>query len=149
MTGIEIAGLVLGGYPVLVWTCEKYKDVFRGLEGWRAFRSRFEDFTLSLETQRLCYRDVLKSLLCLGPNPYLQNIEEAGAFLSDPYHEGWRSNELAENLKDRLGERYEPCVAIIDKLNGIMTELYRLLDIQRGQVSPFTVVSQLRGTTIP
>ena len=121
-------------YPVLVWLAEKHKDVFQGLEGWRAFRTRFEEFILSLETQRLCYRDVLKTLLCLGPNPYLQSAEEAEALLADATHEGWRNEELAENLRHRLGERYGPAMAIIDKLNSVIADIYPLLGIQYGQV---------------
>jgi hypothetical protein len=134
MSGIEVAGLVLGAYPILIWACGKYKDVFQGMEGWLAFRSRFEEFLLALETERICYSNTLKNLLLKGPSPYFQSIEKAELVLRNPEHEEWRNDELEENLRLRLGDGFGACIGIIKKLNNVMTELYRLLDISRGQV---------------
>ncbi|PVH79284.1 hypothetical protein DL98DRAFT_420730 [Cadophora sp. DSE1049] len=44
MSGIEIASLVLGGFPLLISTAEYYREGFEPLAKWYKFRSQFIAF---------------------------------------------------------------------------------------------------------
>ncbi|MCJ1431580.1 hypothetical protein MMC27_000934 [Xylographa pallens] len=133
MSGIEVAGLVLGAYPVLILTAQALHAGFRELQNWREFRSRFEDFSYSLEVEESCYRNILRDLLCCGPDPYMQ-CQDTDILLNDPKHVRWYSEELVNKLEHRLGDDYKICVVTLGKMAKAIEELHKLLDIHHGQI---------------
>ena len=42
MSGIEVAGLVLGAWPVVMEALEGYRETFRTLKSWWKFQRTFE-----------------------------------------------------------------------------------------------------------
>lgn len=42
MSGIEIAGLVLGAFPVVIEALESYRNAFTALKNWWEFQRTFE-----------------------------------------------------------------------------------------------------------
>lgn len=42
MSGIEVAGLVLGAFPIVVEALEDYRELFGALKSWWRFQRTFE-----------------------------------------------------------------------------------------------------------
>lgn len=60
---MEVAGLVLGAFPLLVGAMKTYPEAAKTFREWRRFRTAIEGYTDSLETQRMIYWDRVIELL--------------------------------------------------------------------------------------
>jgi hypothetical protein len=130
---MEVAGLVLAVYPVIIMTFEQYKKGSRYFSHWIQFRRRYESFIRDMEGQQLFFEGILQDLLCGGPNPYLIGGDSKDSFLdivSDKDFTGWRDPVLKQRLVTRLDSRYDWCMYTIKRIYDIMTGLGELLDIQ-------------------
>lgn len=130
MSGIEIAGLVLGGFPLLISTAEHYKKGFEPLEKWYKFRTQFISFIDAV--------DIQKQLFNLTLECFLRSIDieedELQRFMDDPGYEGWQRPELFQRLKGRLGPSLGGFISTINTMNDLMRDLEKLLLIQDGKV---------------
>ncbi|KAH7400307.1 hypothetical protein BKA64DRAFT_599928 [Cadophora sp. MPI-SDFR-AT-0126] len=130
MSGIEIAGLVLGGFRLLIATATKYKKSFERLQKWYKFRTEFLTFIDAVDIQRQLFN---LSLEC-----FLRSIDieedELEKFMDDGGYEGWHNPELFQRLKIRLGSSLEAFQSMMKTMNGLMHDLERMLLIKDGQV---------------
>jgi hypothetical protein len=108
MSGVEIAGLVLGGFPLLISACEHYKQGFEPLVKWKRFRREFIGFIDAIDTERLLFDQMLERFLI---STDAVSDEELPCFMNDPNYEGWQR----EDLFLRLG----PSFSIVSSSRGI------------------------------
>jgi hypothetical protein len=130
---MEVAGLVLGVYPVVILVFEQFKTGAEYFSNWRQFRRQYEGFIRDIEAQQLFLEGTLEDLLCGGPDPYLSGSNSKEAFhriVSDRSHTGWSDPKLTENLKARLDNRYDWYIYTIKRIHEIFMELEEVLDIQ-------------------
>ncbi|RPA83844.1 hypothetical protein BJ508DRAFT_413178 [Ascobolus immersus RN42] len=112
MSGIELAGLVLGGFPLVIEGLRIYRENFENLEQWWEFRKNFIAFADKVQHQRMLYRDNLKKLL----DPIIVDTDELQRMISDPDDQLWSDTTLlSDRVKARLGEEYERFVPLCDK----------------------------------
>lgn len=104
MSGLEIAGLVLGTFPIALEVLDKYKEAARRLGFWLRIAAEHQKCDSKLQFQRLLYINNLRHLLL--PMAMLDDagIEE---LLNDPGGQAWEKNETTYMLKQRLGSSYE------------------------------------------
>ncbi|MAD85560.1 MAG: hypothetical protein CL912_21580 [Deltaproteobacteria bacterium] len=130
MSGIEIAGLVLGGFPLLISTAEHYRKGFEPLAKWYKFRTQFIAFIDAV--------DIQKQLFNLTLECFLRSIgieeDELEKFMDNGGYEGWQRPELFQRLRTRLGPSLQVFKSTIKTMNGLMHELETLLLIKDGQV---------------
>lgn len=130
MSGIEIVGLVLGGFPLLISAAEHYREGFEPLAKWYKFRTQFIAFIDAV--------DIQKQLFNLTLECFLRSIDieedELQRFMEDPGYEGWHRPELFQRLKGRLGPSLGVFKSTIETMNGLMHDLEALLLIKDGQV---------------
>lgn len=103
MSGLEVAGLVLGAIPIALEVLDRYKEVSRQLGFWRKISEKHKDCDATLKFHRLVYIENLRRLLL----PMVLDDAQIDELISDPEAEAWRDAETAELLRKRLGDSYE------------------------------------------
>lgn len=63
MSGFEIAGAVLGAFPIFCDAAKNARGVFQKSKSWWFFEKTFTNFIADLETQEVAYSQVLRRLL--------------------------------------------------------------------------------------
>jgi uncharacterized protein CbrC (UPF0167 family) len=137
MSGIEVTGLVLGGFRLLISAAEKYKNGFAPLKKWKRFRTEFVGFINAVDTQRLLFKKALRRFLISADIP----DEELELFMMKPSYEGWQQEEVVVALQDRLGDSYEVYIGTIRAMHKLMGEMQALLSLKNGEASLLIPIS--------
>ncbi|KAL2672620.1 hypothetical protein Neosp_013333 [[Neocosmospora] mangrovei] len=103
MSGIEVAGLVLGGFPILLNCLDYYRKGFEPLEEWFSFRTHFIAFVDNIRHQMMRYNENMIRLL----DPIVGDSENLAKLIT----------------------------RIVDRMQEVMLDLNKLLQIEDGQVS--------------
>ena len=110
MSGFEIAGIVLGAFPILQDAAKGLRTVFGDVKTWWRFETEFEVFIATVETEHIKYSQNLEILLgdidiseedreklqkdstcCLWSDPPVQ--AQLRKKIRDPYY-GWFMRQL-------------------------------------------------------
>ncbi|KAH7253214.1 hypothetical protein B0J15DRAFT_536219 [Fusarium solani] len=116
MSGIEVAGLVLGGFPILLNCLDYYRKGFEPLEEWFSFRTHFIAFVDNIRHQMMRYNDLAK-------------------LVGDPTDSRWNDHSLDSLLEQRLSSELDRFLRIVHRMHEVMLDLNKLLQIEDGQVS--------------
>ena len=116
MSGLEIAGLVLGAFPILISALKHYRESAEVLSSWLAFRRKYQKVKHDIEWLRFSYTQNLKELLL----PLICDEDEVDILLSDPLGELWSEPELEYKLKERLAGAYIHCLRAVKDVNEVM-----------------------------
>lgn len=130
MSGLEVTGLILGAYPLVLDALDTYRDAWRKLAEWWDFQRTFEDFIDDVGIQRLIFEDNLEKLLA----PFVESDRQMGSLLSDAYGNEWRNPRLEAGLKERLGRSYPMYMSLVKKINETLDDLGNLLGLHNGKV---------------
>ena len=130
MSGIEVAGLVLGGFPILLNCLDYYREGFEPLEEWWNFRTRFIAFVDDIRHQMMRYHQNLTLLL----DPIVSDNTSLAALIGNPTDPRWKDGSLDKALKRRIASELDRFLRIIHRMHDTMEGLYRLLQIEDGQV---------------
>ena len=130
MSGIEVAGLVLGGFPILLNMLDYYKTCFQPLEEWWKFRREFVAFIDDISQQKMLFEQNLEALLA----PIIDTDEEMTRLLQKPTPEAWKQRSLNDALVLRLSVHHERYFRLMERMLETIQKLYKLLGIQSGQV---------------
>lgn len=128
MSGIEIAGLVLGTYPVLLSTAKDLREVFKDVKTWWRFEREFENFLSDVETEHIKYSLSLQILL-----EDLDISEEEKETLQVSYiASGWHDVQTQAKLRRRIQERYyDWFMRQLAAMNKALEDLQRLLPVEK------------------
>lgn len=132
MSGIEIAGIVLGGFPILIEATKPLARYFQGAERWWHFKTRFMTLISTLEDESIAYSQNLELLLTpVDLDPEVKtNLQE------DPKSDLWHDPEVQAKLKARIKNQYMPWFQRqLREMRETLDELRRMLPInQNGKV---------------
>ena len=142
MSGIEVAGLVLGGFPILLNCLEYYKRGFEPLEEWWNFRTRLITFVDDIRHQMMRYNENMIRLL----DPVVADSDSLAKLVEDPNDRRWHDDSLDDLLKQRLASEYDRFFRITQKIHMHLEALERLLKIQDGTVSTVSHISYRNET---
>ena len=110
MSGFEIAGIILGAYPIIIGTLEGYKAT-RGGKGATSFL-RY------LNTERIIFERFVFDLVALHAS------EKGLAWLNldgTPNGALWSDETLQKSLKARLGaDKAENVVAMLEEIRDLL-----------------------------
>ncbi|PVH96842.1 hypothetical protein DM02DRAFT_102867 [Periconia macrospinosa] len=113
MSGLEVAGVVLGAFPLIVSGVEHWRDVAKvGGFYWR-IQKEYTKCKRDIQYQETMYKHNLKELLL----PILHDKDEVARLVSDPGGKRWTDKTLQERLRGRLQESYSLYMEIIDGMN--------------------------------
>ncbi|WQF83322.1 hypothetical protein CDEST_08336 [Colletotrichum destructivum] len=128
MSGFEIAGVVLGAFPILCDTAKDLGTVFKKTKWWWQFETSFENFVSTIATQEIAYILVLERLL--GPLDITE--AEYDSLLGDPKSNLWHESHIQEELRQCLPHsKYTWFMWNLSDLNTAIEELQKLLPIDK------------------
>ena len=144
MSGLEIAGLVLGALPLAIEVLNWYEQVAKLTGRFVKIRAEYKECLRQLRYHRLCYDRNLKDLLL----PLIIDDAEKGKItelINDPFGSWWTEPDTARLLEERLADGYEvymDCIEMMEKLvEEILTELAwnnsSVQDMIKAPVSPY------------
>lgn len=120
MSGIEVAGLVLGGFPILISALEKWKDGAQVLQDWWQIKREYRRCVHDIEYQSLSFERNLEECLL----PLITDGDQLAILIADAGGDSWKAPELEERLKKRLSDRaYRSYLATIGDMKDTMLEL--------------------------
>ncbi|KZL84295.1 hypothetical protein CI238_11149 [Colletotrichum incanum] len=103
MSGFEIAGVVLGAFPILCDTAKDLGTVFKKTKSWWQFETSFENFVSTIATQEIAYIQVLERLL----DPLDITDGDYESLLRDPRSSLWHEHHIQEELRQCLPQNNE------------------------------------------
>jgi hypothetical protein len=123
MSGIEIAGLVLGAFPVLLYSLESYRKSAEGLTEWWRIQRTVKKCRQDLQYHRILFEGNLERFLL----PLVVNDDELQTLMADPAGEGWEDPELEVRLKQRLPKSYDLFIDIMEGIQELVESLKKEL----------------------
>ncbi|KAK7937678.1 uncharacterized protein PG986_014546 [Apiospora aurea] len=130
MSGIELAGLVLGAFPVAIWGLEQYRDIAKQMGFWFQIRSEYQQSIDELIFHRLSFEGNLKLLLL----PLVDDDARLEEMMIEPGGPGWKSAEMQKALEKRLQQSYRSYLSILADMERAMKELNEELAIENEHV---------------
>jgi hypothetical protein len=126
MSGIEIAGIVLGGFPLLISALEHYRDGAEAFSDFLNFKHVYKKCRRDVKYLQLCFEGTLKDCLL----PLVVDDDALGRLVSDPLGKEWKDQSLETLLKKRLPESYGLYMEMIEEINDIMAKLKEELVVE-------------------
>lgn len=102
MSGLEVAGVVLGAIPLVIAALEHYATGINTAKRFWFYKAQVEKLIDRIETQQTMYVNTLEELL-IG----IVKNEEIAELLADVDSKMWKASELDERLRDRLRGAYK------------------------------------------
>ena len=120
-SGIEVAGLVLSAFPLVVKGLTAYVDGVRAMNYWKRYTWELRGYARRLRTQRIWYIKTLELLF----DGVVKSEKEIAALIEDPVGPLWREEKYTENLIARLDHCYDH---FLETLGSMMASLEKLAD---------------------
>jgi len=130
MSGIEVAGLVLGAFPVAIWALEQYRDAARVMGFWYEIRLEYQRSSSELKFHQLTFIRNLKRLLL----PLVPDDAQLQLLISEPGGFAWKDPGIRKALEARLNDSYEMYLEILGEMQRIMRELNQELAVDSEPV---------------
>lgn len=129
MSGIEVAGLVLGSIPLIISALEDYADGVETIKKMIRYKKELRDLVHDLQAEYCIFQDTCEWLL-----NGLTTTVELETLLENP--EGWKRQELARSLEERLNSKYQVYMDRVTDMNETIQEFKAKLDLGKdGKVS--------------
>ena len=130
LTGVETAGLVLAGFPlVLDGLSHCLEGVHKGKRWWR-IHLQLKDYKMRLQSQRVIYQNTLELLLV-----DIVQADDIAAMLAEPGGDVWKKAEYDPLLHRRLDGAYDTFFENLDFMLTTLSEIEKKLGIEVGKVS--------------
>lgn len=130
MSGLEIAGVLLGAFPLIISGLEHGREVAKvGGFYWRV-RKEYNKCRSDVQYHEIVYKRNLTELLL----PILNDADEVKRLVNDPGGVGWGNDTLQEQLEERLEESYGLYMEIIEEMNDTADELKQELSFEKTSV---------------
>jgi hypothetical protein len=103
MSGFEVAGVVLGAFPLLLSALEGYKNAATKARLWLNIRGEYEKCRHEVKAQEVALKSNLRILLL----PLDIDNTKISRLLGAPGGDEWNDADITSQLKDRLHDSYE------------------------------------------
>jgi hypothetical protein len=127
MSGLEVAGIVLGALPLIIFALENLRDGASRLGRLISFNAEYSKTWGEVEDEELMYRLQLKRLLKPLVRDDILTDDDLEALLLDPSADSWKEPDLDNALKARLGESYDRYIANVEDIQTLVWEILRPL----------------------
>lgn len=127
MTGIEVIGLVLGGFPLLIAALERSRKAAEVYDDWWQIKKEYRKCKQELQYAELALESNLEQLLL----PMLVDDDEVKELISEPGGARWKNAELERKLVVQLPRSYSLFINTVNDINIVMKELKQELGIDK------------------
>jgi hypothetical protein len=90
MAGVEVAGLVLGSFPIILNCLDYYREGMEPLEEWWSFRTHFIEFVDGIRHQMMRYNENMTRLL----DPIIPDNKSLATLIGNPADPRWNDGSL-------------------------------------------------------
>ena len=126
MSGIEIAGLVLGAFPLVIHALESYREGAETMKDWLQVQQAYKKCKHLVGCHRVVFENTLEELLL----PLVENEDELKELMDDPAGVAWEDADLEKRLRERLPKSYGLLLEIIRNINELMECLKKELGVK-------------------
>ncbi|KAK3991453.1 hypothetical protein QBC44DRAFT_392949 [Cladorrhinum sp. PSN332] len=119
MSGFEIAGVVLGAFPILISALEGYRDVARRVGLWYNIRQEYQKCRNEVNAQRVAFIGNLRRLLL----PLSVDDVTVSRMLDAPGSDEWKSIPITSQLQGHLRDSYDVFLETIQEMQKATAEL--------------------------
>jgi hypothetical protein len=132
-TGMEIAGVILATFPLIISALEHYGEGLQSMQDWVRFRTHFNGFLNDFIRQQIFFRQHIEDLL----SGVVDSDYHMGCMLDDLEDSQWKDAHLEGKLKKRLpGNReYESYMTTVSAILGVLDKIRKKLSITNDKVS--------------
>lgn len=132
MSGLEIAGVVLGAFPLVVEGARAMRPLIEMSRFWWKFRDAFPAMVGAIEDQMIAYGQNIKIIL----KPLdLDGATECSLLNDRPPSKMWHDAEIQALLRRRIGhDHFTWLLGHIRRIDQVMVQLTALLHIKNGEV---------------
>lgn len=130
MSGIEIAGLVLGAIPLVIAAFDVYKGTVSKVSKWRRYTREVDRIVRSLRLEHARLESICEKLLG-GLVPGI----EIEAMMKDPSGPLWKAESLHDKMGMRLWKSGEDFIGTIEDINNAIDEIKIKLNLVDGEAS--------------
>jgi hypothetical protein len=103
MSGFEVAGLVLGGFPIVLGAAKAMQGRYANAKTWWRFEREFEDLIFAVEREHIAFSQILEILL--DPIAGLSS-EECETLQLNPSSLLWFEPRVQSELRQRVQAKY-------------------------------------------
>ncbi|KAF2262757.1 hypothetical protein CC78DRAFT_519767 [Lojkania enalia] len=129
MSGIEIAGLVLGAFPILIHALESYRESAEVLVDWWRIQRAYKKCKQDLHYHRILFEGNIERFLL----PLIVDDDELKTLMADPAGDAWEDKELETRLTERLPKSYGLFLDIMSDINELMEALKKELGVNNSK----------------
>jgi hypothetical protein len=123
MSGIEVAGLVLGGFPLLITALEHLVKL-------RTFRRECQKDLNRLRDTQLVYRESMRTLLIPLQYDGTLDATQIELLLDDPTSQGWSDMDVQDEVSRRLGNFKDSYFTILQEMNHAILKLAKASKVE-------------------
>ena len=131
LTGVEIAGLVLAAFPLVLDGISHWLDAVHKVQRWRRIHRQLKNYEIRLQSQRVTYQNTLELLL----DGIVQTDEDIAAMLAEPRGEVWKKGKYYHLLHRRLDRAYDTFFETLKSMFTTLGEIEKKLGMEAGTVS--------------
>lgn len=124
MSGLDIAGLALGAFPLVLRLLDDYRKGAEAMGDWWRIRRAYVEWKHDLEYHRTAFE--LNSKLILMP---LMDDDELESFLNDPSGAAWKDKVWETRLRERLSDTYDAVLKLVSGIHDIIEAIGKELGV--------------------
>lgn len=115
MSGIEVAGLVLGAFPIVISGIQFYIDSCKKVDRWRKWEDVLSHLIRKIKAEYRIFKNICKRL----------DLE----VLDDNQNQRQVTDEQIHGLEKRLGDSYDDFVAAAEEMHKILAKFRKKLSL--------------------
>ena len=127
-TGIEITGLVLAAFPLLISGLEHYAGGVETIKRWWRYERELASLRRLLIAEMVVFQGTCEQLL-----NGLVTTSKLDDLISNSLDSEWKDVELDKKLQQRLGRSYVPYFECVREMVAIATQLQDMLELDSSQ----------------
>ncbi|KAK6501617.1 hypothetical protein TWF481_009452 [Arthrobotrys musiformis] len=127
MSGIEIAGLVLGAIPLVISALEHYEDIIGPVKAFTKYRGELGHAIRELRNHHTSFEQSIEVLL----RP-ITTDQELSAMIDNTDSDLWQDPDIDHQLKKSLGRAYAPYMENVNYVQKILTTIASKLENLKG-----------------
>jgi hypothetical protein len=132
MSGLEIAGLVIGVVPIIVEILKSYSATRERLKTFARHGQVVYDIQLRFRVAATNFRNDCQLLL----KAVVEDARELSEMVEDPQHSGWRDASLELRFSAFLERDHQVCEEIVVRIRDVLRQTQsRLSELSRGILS--------------
>jgi hypothetical protein len=125
MSGIEVAGLVLGAFPLLIRALESYREGAEVVSDWWRIETAYTKCKQHLKYHQLLFEGNIERLLL----PLVVDDDKLKQLMENPAGTAWEDPKLEKKLQERLPKTYDTFLGVVIDINKLMESLKKALGV--------------------